>query len=210
MQTAVGYVRVSSDAQAKMGESLSMQRDAIVRHAEAKGYRLLAVFEDAGISGGKSEKGRPGLTAALGAIESGAAQVFIVKHADRLSRDSELAGFLRVTVKRAGARLDIIEAKTDRQSQAVDTFTSELERLRGCERMIAWHREKAIRGERTGRLPVESKPGCDSLRERVLTLRATKASLRDIASTLNAEGFTTAAQKAFRASTVARLLARAA
>ena len=187
MQQAIGYVRVSSDRQQREGESLGMQRDAIMREAVLSGLDLVEIFEDGGISGSKDETKRPGLAAALDAIRTGAASVLIVKHADRLSRDGDLAGYLRVRVKREGGTLVVIdEAKDDPIRKACDQMVAELERIRGCQRMKSWHSEKRRRGERTGRRPVEIKsPEGARAREKALLLHASHASLRTIAASLN-------------------------
>ena len=212
MQKAIGYVRVSSDRQEREGKSLSMQRDAIVREAVLSGLELVGIFEDGGISGGKDETKRPGLASALAEIKSGAASVLVVKHADRLSRDGDLAGYLRVVVRRAGGTLLVVdEAKGDPIRRAADTMIAEIERVRGCQRMVSWHREKRIRGERTGRRPVEIKsPDGAVARETAIRMHESGASLRTIAATLNGDGRRTAAGALFQAVTVARMLARAA
>src|SRR5258706_8721169 len=78
---AVGYVRVSSKKQRDEGGSIEDQREALIRYAVLNGLDLVEVFVDGGISGGKAEDRRPGLSAALEAIKSGTASVFLTKHA---------------------------------------------------------------------------------------------------------------------------------
>ena len=46
---AIGYLRVSTSEQADSGLSLSAQR--VAAFCEASGWRLITVFEDAGVSG---------------------------------------------------------------------------------------------------------------------------------------------------------------
>jgi site-specific DNA recombinase len=151
---AVGYVRVSSKKAAEDGGSLDDQRDAIIRHAVTSGLDLVGVFEDGGISGGKDEEKRPGLAAALDEIRSGSASTLVVKHADRLSRDADLAGHLRVIVKRAGGTLLVLdEARDDPYRKLLDSMLAEMERLRGRERMRFTYAQKAARGEHVGAVP---------------------------------------------------------
>jgi DNA invertase Pin-like site-specific DNA recombinase len=69
----VGYVRVSTGERADSGAGLEAQRQAIQAEAARRGWELVHVFEDAAASG-KSMNGRPGLAAALEAVESGEAQ----------------------------------------------------------------------------------------------------------------------------------------
>jgi DNA invertase Pin-like site-specific DNA recombinase len=80
----VGYVRVSTDEQADSGVGLDAQRTAIVGECARRGWRLVAVHTDAGVSG-KSMKGRPALAEALHAVESGQAEGIVVAKLDRLS-----------------------------------------------------------------------------------------------------------------------------
>ena len=54
-----GYVRVSTDEQARGGVSLEMQRERISAYAASQGWKLVRIFEDAGHSGTTLE--RPGL-----------------------------------------------------------------------------------------------------------------------------------------------------
>jgi DNA invertase Pin-like site-specific DNA recombinase len=198
---AVGYCRVSSKKQAEDGGSLEAQRDAIIREAVLGGFDLLDVFADGGISGGKGEKSRPGLSSALDAIRSGKAEALIVKHADRLARDSDLAGHFRVTVQDAGGRLVVIdEAKDDPIRRAVDKMLAELERIRGSQRMKAWNAARKAKGLPAGPAPFGSEKGQDSrLRPiaaetrivgRIIVMKAKGLSLRAIAAKLNAEGVT--------------------
>ena len=69
MQKAIGYIRVSTQGQADEGVSLEAQRAKIRAWCELNDAELVAVFEDAGLSGA-SMKGREGLDAALKANTS--------------------------------------------------------------------------------------------------------------------------------------------
>lgn len=60
MRTALGYVRVSSDEQADSGLGLAAQRQRIRTYTELKDLRLVEVYEDPGVSGGKELNTRPG------------------------------------------------------------------------------------------------------------------------------------------------------
>ena len=60
---AVGYIRVSTPGQAKEGESLRTQREAIERYAQDREWVLTEVYPDEGISGAKNN--RPALNTLL-------------------------------------------------------------------------------------------------------------------------------------------------
>ena len=86
---AVGYVRVSTEEQAKDGESLQRQ-DALIRaEAERQGWELVAVLRDEGISGGKPANKRPGFAALVAMVQAKAVSVVIVADLSRLSRSQK-------------------------------------------------------------------------------------------------------------------------
>lgn len=216
---AVGYVRVSSKAQATGGGSLQAQREAIALAAVLEGLELLRVETDGGISGGASEKKRPGLKAALDAIRAGEASVLIVKHGDRLSRDSDYAGHLRTVVKEAGARLVVIdEAKDDPVRLAVGKMLAELERIRGGERMRSFHATRKAKGLSSGPAPFGMRLGAEGRLEpdpstaatvaRILALHGEGWSLREIAAGLNAAGTPGPTSAKWNAMTISKIANR--
>lgn len=56
MQNVVGYVRVSTQGQAKDGYSMQYQVDEIVKYCEEIGLNLIRIYEDRGISGAKVDE----------------------------------------------------------------------------------------------------------------------------------------------------------
>jgi len=64
-QRAVGYIRVSSDDQAREGLSLEAQERKIRAYCDLKGLELVTIFKDEGISGFKPLEKRPGGLSAL-------------------------------------------------------------------------------------------------------------------------------------------------
>ena len=87
MQKAIGYIRVSTQGQADEGVSLAAQRAKIEAWCSLNDAELVAVFEDAGISGG-SMAGRDGLHAALKATTKGMALVsYSISRLARSTRD---------------------------------------------------------------------------------------------------------------------------
>ena len=216
---AIGYVRVSSKKQRDEGNSLDDQREAIIRHAVLSGFELVDIFADEGISGGRDEKGRPGIAAALDSIRSGRASMLIVKHADRLSRDSDFAGYLKIEVRKSGGRLEIIdEAKNDPIRAAVDKMLAELERIRGSQRMKFVHAAKKSKGLWTGAVPFGYHLGEDQklhpvaseqpVIRRIEALRAEGSTLQRIVDQLNADDVPTRSGKRWNAQTVNAILQR--
>lgn len=83
---AVGYLRVSTEEQAKEGVSLAAQRRRIEAWAVAHDSEVAAVFEDDGLSGSLGPERRPGLAAALAMLKRGEANCLVVLKLDRLFR----------------------------------------------------------------------------------------------------------------------------
>ena len=53
------YIRVSTEEQAKEGESLPAQESALVEYANEHGYRIVDIYKDAGVSGTRKVEKRP-------------------------------------------------------------------------------------------------------------------------------------------------------
>jgi len=86
MIRAAGYVRVSTEEQALGGESLEMQKAAIQSYAKKEGWKLLKIYEDAGISGAKLD--RPALLALRRDAEAGKFEKVIFKKLTRFGRNA--------------------------------------------------------------------------------------------------------------------------
>jgi Resolvase, N terminal domain len=84
MNRAAGYIRVSTEEQAKHGLSLDEQQ-RLIREAAGDDVRM---FVDAGLSG-KREVERPAYQAMLAAAAAGELEAVYVWKLDRLGRDAE-------------------------------------------------------------------------------------------------------------------------
>ncbi len=82
--TAIGYIRVSTEGQARDGVSLDAQRERITAYATAKGLDLAEILVDEGFSGKTLD--RPGLRDLLECCRRGCAGHVIVWRLDRLTR----------------------------------------------------------------------------------------------------------------------------
>lgn len=79
----VGYVRVSTDEQARHGVSLDVQRAKLTAYAQAMDLELVEVFAD---EGSAKNLRRPGIQAALAAMHKGRADGLLITNLDRLTR----------------------------------------------------------------------------------------------------------------------------
>jgi site-specific DNA recombinase len=98
----VAYSRTSTTDQPN---SPAAQRDAIDRYAKTHGLRVVARFEDKGVSGGSPAMDRPGFAAAVDALAQHAAGALIVAKRDRLGRDVVEVGLATRLVERLGAKV---------------------------------------------------------------------------------------------------------
>jgi predicted site-specific integrase-resolvase len=83
---AAGYIRVSTEDQAKEGVSLENQKAKIRAYAELKDLELTEIIEDAGISAKNLR--RPGMQRVLQLARSGEIKAVIVFKLDRMFRST--------------------------------------------------------------------------------------------------------------------------
>ena len=81
MKRAALYVRVSTDRQ-----TVENQIAALSKVAQARGWQIVETFNDAGISGAKERKDRPGLDEMLKQAQRGRFDVVMAWAIDRLGR----------------------------------------------------------------------------------------------------------------------------
>lgn len=110
----IGYIRVSTEDQAREGVSLEMQRDRIHKWADLNEGEVIAVYEDAGISG--MDMGRPGLESALNAAGRGV--VLVTYSISRLARSTIGVLGIAKRLEYQGADLVSLSEKIDTTSAA--------------------------------------------------------------------------------------------
>jgi DNA invertase Pin-like site-specific DNA recombinase len=187
----VGYVRVSTSEQADSGAGLAAQHAAIVAEVERRGWTLVGVIEDAGVSG--KNLNRAGLADALEVVESGAAEAIIVSKLDRLSRSvHDFAGLMQRAQRRGWAlvALDLgIDTTTPTGGLIANVMASvaEWERRVIGERTSAALAARRAAGVRLGR-PREVS---DEAIGRIDELRRAGYRVKSIADALNEEGVAT-------------------
>jgi DNA invertase Pin-like site-specific DNA recombinase len=116
VRTVVGYTRVSTEEQSRNGTSLAGQREAIAAECRKRGWKLVDVREDAGFSG-KSLR-RPGIRAALEAVESERADALVVSRLDRLTRSLRDFTALLERARGQGWALTVLDADVDTSTAA--------------------------------------------------------------------------------------------
>ncbi len=156
---AVGYIRVSTAEQAAGGLGLDAQETAIREECRRRGWELVEVFTDAGLSAGS--RSRPALDAALDALAAipPLASVLVVAKLDRLARS--VPDYARLVERSLAQRwslvaLDSPEASTP-QGEAMQAMTAVFAQLE--KRLVSQRTREALaaaraRGVQLGR-PVE-------------------------------------------------------
>ena len=201
------YLRVSTGEQADSGAGLAAQEFTLRSAAERKGWDVVAVLTDAGMSG-KTLVGRPALAQALTLVETGGAEVLAVAKLDRLSRS--LLDFAGLMVRATTAGWALVALDVD-----VDTTTPGGKLVANVMASVAeWEREtigartrdalaaKRAQGVRLGRprgLPL-------AVLERIARERQAGGTFRAIADGLAADAVPTAQGGVWRPGTVAAAL----
>lgn len=94
---AAGYIRVSQERSAKNGYGLGAQEAEVRKHIEYKGWELVEVYREEGVSGYKRE--RPALEKFLQDARGGKFDVVVFPSIDRVGRSVkdviEIDGYLR-------------------------------------------------------------------------------------------------------------------
>ncbi|WP_219834736.1 recombinase family protein [Paenibacillus sp. R14(2021)] len=113
----IGYIRVSTQGQAKEGYSLAYQRDEIEAYCKAQGWNLLHVYEDAGISGAEVDEEaleveREGFRDMLEALADGGVSYVLVLNTNRLWRSDIVKVLVHRELKCYGVDIKSIEQPT--------------------------------------------------------------------------------------------------
>lgn len=220
---AIGYVRVSTEEQAQGPRA---QRDALDRYARAHGLELVEVYDDVGVSGAAPIDERPGLLAALDALEQRRAEIFLVAKRDRIARDVMVSAMLDRLVSRAGARIESADGAANGDGPEAEMMRGILAVFAQFERALIRTRTKAAlaakkkRRERTGSIPYGFKLGDDAVRledapdeQRCIglaaELRLAGLSFASIGERLTAAGFDPREGGEWHPQTVSRLIRHA-
>lgn len=224
-QSAIGYIRVSTDGQATDGVSLDAQRARIEAWCVANEMKLIDVFVDAGFSGGRSDN-RPGLQSALDSVCKSHG-VLIVFSLSRLARSTKDTIVIGERLGKASADLVSLSERIDTTSAAgkmmfrMLAVLAEFERDQISERTRTAMRFKAAQGQRVGTVPFGFDLDGDGISlianfaeqqaiQIISEMRASGESLRKIAAELTRRGISTKVGNAWTHSTVQRIVNRAA
>jgi site-specific DNA recombinase len=198
---AIAYVRVSTEQQATEGVSMAAQLERIRAYCLANGLELVAIHEDAGLSGKRADN-RPGLQAALADV-CNRGGVLVVYSLSRLARSVSDSLAIIDRLQKAGADLASLTERIDTTTAAGKMLLTMLaafaqfERDLTAERTTAALAHKKALGQRVGTVPFGWDLSADGTtllentaeQQTIATIRALRASgmtLQAIADHLNA------------------------
>ena len=151
---AIGYVRVSTEDQAKEGVSLDNQKSKIVAYCHLKDLNLAEIIEDAGISAKNLR--RVGVQKVLKLARTKQVDAIVVYKLDRIFRSTTDALETTKLFEKWGVSFHSIEETLDTQSAMGRFFFTLTAALAEMERRLIGERTKAAlshkrsRNEKTG------------------------------------------------------------
>jgi len=200
--SAYGYIRVSTSMQAEEGISLVTQSNRIAEYCKFRGYNLVKIYEDAGLSGGNAN--RPGLTEVLSILKKG--DYLVVAELSRLSRNSSDAVKLHTQFREKGIKLVSLNPDIDFSTAVGEMMYNvlvaiyQLERRQTAERVSVNMKTLSAQGKLRPRppfgwkfvskeFPFEEVEEQQEIIDYIFILRGDGLSLHQICAYLNAEGY---------------------
>jgi DNA invertase Pin-like site-specific DNA recombinase len=197
LKKAFGYIRVSGESQVE-GDGPVRQRKAIEAYAKANGFRVVEWFVEEAVSGTVESKDRPAFSEMLVALLSNGVRTVLVEHLDRLARDVFVQeGTIKLFKEKS---LELISVKQPdlcsddpnrvAMRQMMGVF-AQLDRANIVLKLrAARQRSRAKNGRCEGRKPFGTREGESAVLARMKEIALTMT-YKQVADTLNAEGFKT-------------------
>ena len=192
-QRMIGYCRFSTSEQAISGLGLADQEQRIRDMAKPKGWRMVQVIRDEGMSAGTLE--RPGLHRALSLLAAGRADGLVVAKLDRLTRSTIDFGLLLEWFRDNARTLILLDLGVDTSTAGGELVANVIVSVAQWERGVISERTRAAlaqlraQGKPTGRPAVVDDR---ALHARILEMKVDcDMTLRQICDALNAEGVPT-------------------
>ena len=232
----VGYLRVSTQGQARDGYSLKYQEEEIEACCKEKGWNLIHIFRDEGISGASVKEealeiDRVGLQEMLAHLSSVQIQYVVVLNTSRLWRSDIVKVLIQRELKKYGCDIKSIEQpsysihKKDPNDFLVNGLMELLDQYQRLEialKLTKGRNKKAKEGgyaggratfgyqKKKGEKELTIHNGQAEVVKRVFALKEVykRMSLSKLAEELNKEGYTTTLGKSFTKVQVKRILDR--
>ncbi len=229
VKKAAGYIRVSTTGQAEHGTGLAEQRAQIEQYCAEKGIELIAVYEDAGVSGANGIDDRQALPELLADLKAGDFDGVVIVRLDRLARDLMKQETIISHLRDLGAE---VASLTEPDLCAQDPSRKLIRQIMGAvaeyekdlivARLAAGRRRKRKTdgGYSGGFVPLGyqvagdgdearlvEKPEEAEIVKRIFTDYVAGASMRDLADELEADGITTKRGGRWASATLRNILA---
>ena len=131
---AIGYIRVSTDEQAREGISLENQRAKIEAYCQLNDLELVEILEDAGKSG--KDLNREGMQALMDRIRARSVDAVIVYKLDRLSRRVRDTLSLMDLIEKRSVAFHSITEKIDTKTAMGKFFLNIMASMNQWERVL--------------------------------------------------------------------------
>lgn len=141
---AIGYVRVSSDEQAREGLSIEAQTQKIHEYCHLKDLELIEICSDEGVSGFKPLEQRPGGRMVYDLLMNGSATNLVSVKLDRCFRNTGDAINKTMLFQKKGIHLHLLDVNVDTNTATGKMFFTVLAMLAQFERDIAGERTKMV------------------------------------------------------------------
>jgi len=208
----IGYVRVSTEDQAREGVSLAAQEAELRAYCLVKDWTLVEVIRDAGQSA-KSLK-RTGLERLLTLVRAGEVQAVVVYKLDRLTRSVVDLGQLVTLFAKTGVPLVSLQESLDATTATGELMMNLLVSVSQWERKVIGERTRDAMQHLKAQGQVYSRPAFGGTPEdeatlaRIHALRAQGATYQAIADALTSAGVPTVRGGRWAAATVMGILRR--
>lgn len=199
MPTAVCYVRVSTAERQSI--SVEAQTRSVLAYAAAKGFEVVEVITDEGVSGGVPLNKREGGKRVLELVKSKKVSALIATKLDRCFRSAADCLAVVAGLEKAGVALHLLDLALDTATPQGKLFLSvlasvgEFEKGLIAERVRCALQHKKSKGERVSRFPpfgfsfvgdqLVEEPQEQEAKQKVLALHKQGFSSNKIASLLN-------------------------
>jgi DNA invertase Pin-like site-specific DNA recombinase len=214
---AIAYYRVSTKRQASSGLGLEAQRAAVAAHVHANGMQIAAEFEEH--ETGTSKRQRVAIHAAIAEAQRTGATLLIAK-LDRLARNVHfISGLMESGVRFVAVDMPAVTPLTLHVLAAVAEQEAQMIAAR-TKAALAAAKARGVKLGTPANLTIEAQQA-GAAANRAAAIDATKQAtcmaqelrrrgetLRQIAETLNQNGFTTRTGKMFSAMQIKRMLDR--
>jgi DNA invertase Pin-like site-specific DNA recombinase len=201
----IGYLRVSTEEQARSGLGLAAQRATITAEAKRRGWRVTWLVDRASAR----TLDRPALHTALEQLRAGAATALVVAKLDRLSRSLPDFAHTMEQARKQGWALVALDLGVDTTTPAGELVANVMAAVAQWERRIIGARtSEALKARKAKGLPV-GRPACVTPEriDQLVALRESGMAFSAIARHLNDLGEPTATGNGrWTGTTVARML----